>query len=146
MALAPDHPSMSEQDDPPADARVDVVLYPDGEVWAVPAGKGGDVVRSFRERDGGISTEGHVLAILAVVAVLAYSLLITRTLLLGVLAAAVVYGVARLVPVLSGSDAELLDADVALRDARQQWDADPVAEVGGSRGGGGERVREHAFE
>lgn len=146
MSRAGDHPPMSETEAPPADARADVVLYRDGEVWAVPAGKGGDVVRPFRERDGGISTEGHVLAILAAVAIPAYSVLVVTNVLVGILAAATVYGVARLVPLVTGSDAELLDADVSLRDAHQQWDADPVAEVGGSSGGERERVREHAFE
>lgn len=123
--------------------RVDVVMYPSGEVKAVPAGKGGEIVRSYRERDAAPGIAARVLTWLVVVVVLAYSLLIVRNFLLGLLAAALVYVAARVVPRLTGSDAALLDAGLSLQDAREQWDATPVSavEVDTRRG-----RRDHATE
>lgn len=125
------------------DARVDVVLYPSGAVKAVPAGKGADVVRSYHERNQGTGIGRRVLAWLLVALVVAYSLLVARTLLLGVLAATVVYAAVRLLPRFAGADADLLDGNVALRDAREQWDATPVSAVaGGPARGRRERAAE----
>lgn len=128
------------------DLRVDVVLYPSGEVKAVPAGKGAAIVRSYSERNDGTATGRRVLAWLLVTLVVAYSLLVVRNLLAGILAATVVYAAMRLLPAFTGTDADLLDGDVTVRDAREQWDATPVSEV--TAPGESDRRREvdHAFE
>lgn len=128
--------------------RVDVVMDRSGDVKAVPAGKGGEIVRSYHDRGRSPSPARRVLAWLLVAFVLAYSVLIVRDLLLGIITAAVVFGVIRLLPHLTGSDASLLDSDVTLRDAREQWGATPVSAVESGREGERDRrgEREHAFE
>lgn len=130
------------------EARVDVVMYPSGDVKAVPAGKGGEIVRSFRERTSSSGSARRLFAWALVLFVVVYSLLIVRNLLLGIVAAGVVYAVVLLLPGLTGSDASLLDSGVTLRAAREQWEATPVAELESPRPDEGDRrrEREHAFE
>lgn len=147
MAPPVESKAMSEPSD---DRRVDVVLYPSGTVKAVPAGKGADIVRSYHDRRGEHRPLRRVLLAVVSLLVLAYSLLVVRNLLLGLGVVGVLWGAFWLVPRLLDSDARLLDADVALRDAREQWDAEPVSELASTEGApgarGSERAREHAFE
>lgn len=148
------------------DARVDVVQYASGVVKAVPAGKGAAIVRSQNRgrpasllRDRVVVGAGAVAAAvtgLFFVVALAYSLLVLRAVLLGLLAAAAVAAVAALGVAgvaaarwATGGDATLLDESVALRDAREQWGAEPVSAVAQSdeRHESGQRnEREHAYE
>lgn len=72
--------------------RVDVVMDPSGAVKAVPAGKGGEIVRSYNEREPSKRRLRRALVWLLVALVLAYSLLIVRNPLLGGIAAAVIRG------------------------------------------------------
>jgi hypothetical protein len=175
MPLAALSPGMTETDagtsggaaSPQDDVRVDVVQYPGGAVKAVPAGKGGDVARSQQKRTPRTLLRDRVVlaaAGLAVVGagglslfVLAYSLLVVRALLLGLVAVMLLWGVA-----VAGTAAvagvrwfqvgggELLDEGVPLRDAREQWEATPVSAVAtgsdGAAGGAGRPEREHAAE
>ena len=134
---------------PSDDVRVDVVMYPSGEVKAVPAGKGADVVRSYHERGREESALRRAVPLVVIALILAYSLLIVRSVLLGLITAVLVYvadRLLRLLPLLTDSDAAVLDSDISLRDAREQWDAAAVEALASP----GERerrdAREHAFE
>lgn len=127
--------------------QVDVVMYPSGEVKAVPAGKGDDIVRSYRERKRKMSTVRRMLLWVIVAVIVAYSILIVRAALMGILAAGIVFVAFYLVPQLR-TDADLLDADLTLRDAREQWDAEPVSSLsdGREQSAAERHEREHAFE
>lgn len=154
---------MDESSEPPHGdgTRVDVVRYPAGGVKAVPAGKGAAIVRSQNEvqpgsvlRDRVVQGAGAVavaFAALSTTLALGYSVLVLRSVLLGMLVAVVVaamvalgFGVVVAVRWTRAGDAELFDEGVTLRDAREQWDATPVAEVASS--GDRQREREHASE
>jgi hypothetical protein len=146
-----------------AERRVDVVSYPGGQVKAVPAGKGPDIVRSQnRGRSGSVLEDGAVQVAVAVAvvggglltaAVLAISALMLGILPVGLLGALGIVAVAALAVAgvvvlrLGGrGNAELLDEAVTLRDAREQWDATPVSAVAESSEGASRRARAHATE
>jgi hypothetical protein len=137
-----DHDGFASTDD----VHVDVVLYPSGEVKAVPAGKGADVVRSYHARERSRSYLRKALFAGISVLVLVYSVLVVRNLLTGLLAAALVYGGGELLYRLRGSDAALLDDGVTLRTAREQWEATPVSALAEDGTGRRERERDHAVE
>lgn len=127
---------------------VDVVTYPSGEVKAVPAAKGGEIVRSSHERERSKGRSRRVLVWLVVAVVLTYSLLIVRNVLIGAIAASLIYAVAHLHPRLTDSDASLLDSDITIRAAREQWGAAPVSDLESAQRDVRDRrrEREHAFE
>lgn len=147
---------------PAADERVDVVQYPSGAVKAVPAGKGRAIARSQRRRRPGsllgdrtVLVAGGLAALVAgglSVLVLAYSVLLLRNLLLGFLSVVLLWGAAGVLVLgvtavrwLQLGDAGLLEEDVTVRDAREQWEATPVAAVAEDPGVGEHRP-EHAVE
>lgn len=145
--------------------RVDVVLYPSGEVKAVPAGKGSEIARSQNRGRSGSVLEDELVLLTGVAAVfgggiLAVGAFVLSTFLLGtfvvglvvalvvgILAVAAVGGVA-LWRRGGETSAELLDEAVTLRDAREQWDAAAVSAVAPptERDREHTRAREHASE
>lgn len=154
---------MREGRDPPpmTGPRVDVVQYPSGVVKAVPAGKGREIVESQRRSQPSSLLRDRVLLAAILVAILgagflaavvmAYSVLISATLLLGLLLTLLVFaGAGILVAVVAGvryaqrGDARLLDEGIPLEDAREQWNAEPVSAVTEEDEGGveGDGVKE----
>lgn len=141
MPVAPGLATMSERLD--GDARVDVVQYPSGEVKAVPAGRGADVVQSFEDRGQGTGRLRGILVGAIALVVLGYSVVVVRNVLLGLLAVLLVVGLGLGMPQFTRGDAELLDDDVSLHHAREQWAAEPEAALTGRAG---RRERDHAVE
>lgn len=135
---------------PMDDTRVDVVMYPSGEVKAVPAGKGTAIVHSYEERKREWSLARRLLLWGIVAVVVAYSVLIVRNLLMGLFAAALVSVAFHVGIRFARNGAELLDDDVTLRDAREQWEAMPVPQVAPDErerpARYTRREREHAYE
>jgi hypothetical protein len=128
------------------EVHVDVVLYPSGEVKAVPAGKGADVVRSYEAREQSQSYLRKALFAGISILVLAYSVLVVRNLLIGLLTAVLIYGGGMLLAQVRGSDAALLDDGVTMQTAREQWEATPVSALTGDGTDRRERERDHAVE
>jgi hypothetical protein len=140
--------TMSERDGLAStdEVHVDVVQYPDGEVKAVPAGTGADVVRSYEAREQSQNYLRKALFAGISVLILAYSVLVVRNLLLGVLTALLVYAGGALTAPRRGADAALLDDGVTLRTAREQWEATPVSALTAEGADRRERERDHAVE